>query len=181
MYDVEMIGPFKDFMCDQCDMSRKHQPGKFSSEEDKALVRLVEAEKKIKWPKIAKKLGTKTARQCRDRYQNYLDPCLNHEEWTVSEDSLLLSLYSSYGAKWTRISKEIEGRSMNSVRNRWQCLSRQSYTTNNTCKTFVEVKDTEDGRRSTSRLITDDIEAVLDEIFRDEMFDDTTLWTLNDK
>ncbi len=154
----------------------KPRPGTFSCEEDEALLELVKAETVIEWPKISKMLGTKTARQCRDRYQNYLDPRLNHNEWSEEEDSLLLSLYSSYGAKWTQISHRIEGRSLNSVHNRWNVLKRRATSTivSDSCEfeteTETEMKGsdvTEDDTEETSV-----IESIFDKIFLEMISDD---------
>lgn len=100
----------------------------FTTEEDNKLRRLVEsfASSKPNWDKIAQKLKNRTARQCRERYLNYLDPHVDLKAFTAQEDDLLLKIYEEYGKQWKLISTKFPGRTPNNVRNRIQVLLRQT-------------------------------------------------------
>ena len=98
---------------------KKHNKCKFTPEEDKILVSVVEKLGAKKWKLIATFIPGRTARQCRDRYANYLRPNLNFDQWTPEEDSLLLQQYYQHGPKWSKICKLFKGRSSSSLKNRW--------------------------------------------------------------
>lgn len=92
---------------------------KFTTQEDDLLKTLVQQEGPHKWSKIASKMPGRTAKQCRDRFQNYLNPSLKNGQWTVEEDQLLFQKIAEYGKKWKLISKFFPNRSHNNVKNRY--------------------------------------------------------------
>lgn len=92
---------------------------KFSPEEDRMLLRLVEANGPHRWDNIAAAVPGRTGRQCRDRFRNYLMPNLNSEPWSPEEDRILVTKYHEIGSHWSRIAEFLNGRSSNSVKNRW--------------------------------------------------------------
>ena len=98
----------------------------FSKEEDIKLMKLIDFLGKDNWILIAQAMGTKSPRQCKDRWHNYLNPKGATNSWTIEEDTLLTKLYSTYGPKWKKIAQLIPGRSINSIRNRWKLLLKQS-------------------------------------------------------
>lgn len=101
---------------------------KFTPEEDEHLLKLVkESGSHPNWKVISNKMWTRSPRQCRERFKNYLDPELFHSEWTPEEDRLLYEKFQQFGNKWNVISKYIKGRSGNSIRNRWQILKKTTY------------------------------------------------------
>ena len=97
---------------------------KFTPEEDQKLLQLVAEHGAKDWIKIASLIGTRNARQCRERYKNYINPSLRKDNWTKEEDELLLEKYQQYGGKWNKISKFFVNRSDNHLRNRWMMLAR---------------------------------------------------------
>ena len=98
----------------------------FTAAEDKKLLKLVEeAGKKPNWRAISIIMKTRTPRQCRERYQNYLNPSLDHENWTPDEDQLILEKFKEHGPKWNLIAKFFHGRTGNATRNRFQSLQRK--------------------------------------------------------
>lgn len=107
--------------------SSKQKRKFFSTEEDLKLVSLVNQYGKTnKWNEIAQMLGNGfNSRQCRERYQNYLNPELNNGPYSQEEDDLLISLVGKYGNKWSIIHSSFVGRSEVSVKNRWTHLKRK--------------------------------------------------------
>ena len=92
---------------------------KFTAQEDELLKELVQEEGPYKWNKIASKMPGRTAKQCRDRFQNYLNPALLNDKWTQKEDQLLFQKIQEYGKKWKFISQFFPTRSHNNVKNRY--------------------------------------------------------------
>jgi hypothetical protein len=92
---------------------------KFTSDEDVKLRSLVERLGTKSWEEVARFIPDRTARQCRDRYNNNLLDSLVTDPWTPEEDAVLIQQYRSIGPKWVEIGKILSGRSGNNVKNRW--------------------------------------------------------------
>jgi hypothetical protein len=105
---------------------------KFTPEEDSVLMQLVTTFGATNWKKIALHMRTRNARQCRERYKNYLAPELRQGGWTQDEDMLLIEQFREHGAKWNTISQVFINRSDNALRNRWQVLERRMGKTGQT-------------------------------------------------
>lgn len=97
---------------------------KFTAEDDNILRSLVMMYG-TNWEMISKMMPGRNVRQCRDRWNNYINPALSTRPFTPEEDNLLISLYNTIGSKWSKIAKHFHRRSDNSIRNRWNYLSRQ--------------------------------------------------------
>lgn len=107
--------------------SRKsHSKKRFTPDEDKIIISLVKPNYENDWARISKSLDKRTARQCRDRWCNYLDPSLNRKEWLPEEDDKLMKLFEQKGPQWKFFSIILNGRSINDVRNRYFKLVRKS-------------------------------------------------------
>jgi hypothetical protein len=94
----------------------KRNPWKPS--EDMKLLDLVKVYGEC-WAMISSKMNDRTGKQIRDRYLNILRPNLKKGEWNQNEDFLLVSLYYSFGHKWSLIAKHMPGRSEAQVKNRF--------------------------------------------------------------
>lgn len=92
---------------------------KFSISEDIMLKNIVSIFGAKNWKLIALLMPNRTARQCRDRYANYLAPGFTHSEWTNQEDQLLSQKYLEYGPCWSKIQKFFPNRTSNSIKNRY--------------------------------------------------------------
>ena len=77
------------------------------------------AQKFTSWEKVAQDLPDRTARQCRDRWLNYLSPNIRKDPWLWSEDKLLVAKINEMGTHWSNIAKYFVGRSDNHIKNRW--------------------------------------------------------------
>jgi hypothetical protein len=97
---------------------------KFDQEEDKRLLAAVMSLGTDDWIQIAAFVPGRNARQCRERWRNYVDPTLIKDDWTEAEDQLLLGKFRDLGSKWDVISTFFQGRSRNNVRNRFAFLQR---------------------------------------------------------
>jgi hypothetical protein len=105
-------------------LSGKYLKVRFTPDEDARLTDLVDEYGTNDWGAVALAMQTRNARQCRERYKNYLDPALRTDWWTAEEDALLQRKYDELGAKWNRISKFFKNRPDNALRNRWRLLDR---------------------------------------------------------
>lgn len=97
---------------------------KFSLEEDCQLINIVHLEGIRNWNEVAKMMKTRNPRQCRERWNNYLNPRLRGDPWSPQEDQLLLQKKMQFGTRWGKIAQFFPNRSDNSVRNRIQQLER---------------------------------------------------------
>jgi hypothetical protein len=92
----------------------------FSREEDSLLLQLVEQHGRQSWNSIASFMQSRTSRQCRDRYNNYLDESRSSlDQWTAAEDEMIRSRYQEVGPKWAEIARCLNGRKGNDVKEHW--------------------------------------------------------------
>lgn len=102
---------------------RKKTRHKFTKEEDQKLLSLVNQYGKNCWSFVAQNMDGLTARQCRERYQDYLTPGIRNEVWTSEEELLLQQKVAEYGQKWTTIAKFFNSRTDVNIKNHWTILS----------------------------------------------------------
>jgi hypothetical protein len=91
----------------------------FHPAEDALLMQVLSAERFQNWECVAEQLPGRTARQCRERWANYLCPQVRTGPWTRDEDDLLIAQLAQLGHAWTAISRCFHGRSDNDIKNRW--------------------------------------------------------------
>ncbi|KAK5995825.1 Myb-like DNA-binding protein myb-1 [Cladobotryum mycophilum] len=93
--------------------------GPWSNQEDHELMRLVSDHGPLNWVRIAGCLGSRTPKQCRERYHQNLKPSLNHEPISAQEGLLIEQLVGEVGKRWAEIARRLDGRSDNAVKNWW--------------------------------------------------------------
>jgi hypothetical protein len=113
--------------------------GVWSAEEDSLLRGLIQ-ENKTRWSEISYRLNTevhkglqvRSGKQCKERWNNHLNPHINRGEWTLEEDIRLLELFQNKGNRWSLIAKELSSRTESSIKNRIKSLvnkAKQDLTT----------------------------------------------------
>lgn len=102
--------------------SKKAVRQKFSPEEDQKLKDLVMELGESNWNEVANRIGTRTARQCRERFKNYLSPSIKNDPWTEEDNETLRLKYAEFGPKWSQIAKFFPTRSEVNIKNHWTLL-----------------------------------------------------------
>lgn len=106
---------------------------KFTPKEDEELIGLVSLYGDQNWVKISEEISKKnqntnklvrTARQCKERYVNYLNPNLDNKEWTREEDECLLLNLLTTKHNFKTIKNIFPQRSEIAIRNRFNYLHR---------------------------------------------------------
>jgi hypothetical protein len=91
---------------------------RFTRDQDERIRDLFE-EQHFGWKEVANEIPGKTAKQCRERYQNFLAPTLDRRPWTPLEDAQLIQWHHFYGSNWNSIATYFPGRTNNDVKNRY--------------------------------------------------------------
>jgi len=113
--------------------------------EDDAITQLVRKYGDKNWTLIANKLidefkiKHRNGKQCRERWHNHLDPKVVKEGFTKEEEKLLFDHHDIYGNKWSEISKKLNGRSENLIKNYYySTLRRQVRRISKLCKKQIK-------------------------------------------
>lgn len=110
--------------------------GRTWTEEEDAIVKsylkfasLAQTDPFSRWSEVANRLPGRTGRQVRDRWNNYLNPDLNHEPFSRQDDVTLWKAHQAMGKKWVVISAKVfhSTRSENHVKNRWNSLGFKNF------------------------------------------------------
>lgn len=73
----------------------------------------------VSWAKIAEVMPGRTAKQCRERYNNHVDPAIKKDKiWSAEEDALVMQLHAEHHNQFAKIARSIEGRCYDDVKNR---------------------------------------------------------------
>jgi hypothetical protein len=104
-------------------MDEVHRPGRFkrmfTPQED---VQLSEAVRRCgigRWAAVARQVPGRNARQCRERWTNYIDPTLEQTPLSPTEELLLDRKFAELGPRWHVIASFFPTRSRNFIKNQW--------------------------------------------------------------
>lgn len=96
--------------------------GHWSYEEDSILERMV-LQGCHSWSEVSAHIPGRTAKQCRERWRNHLDPSINKAPFTPEEDITIQQAYEQLGNRWTHIAELLPGRTEDAVKMRWKALN----------------------------------------------------------
>lgn len=77
--------------------------GAWKNSEDEILKLAVMKYGKTEWSRIASLLSRKTAKQCKARWEEYLDPRIKKITWTREEDEKLMYYARATSKQWRTI------------------------------------------------------------------------------
>lgn len=100
-------------------MSMVYKKGPWSTAEDAQLLHLIQITGPAQWVKISQQMGTRSAKQCRERYHQNLKPTLRHDPITAEEGRIIEQLVEQMGKRWADIARKLNNRSDNHVKNWW--------------------------------------------------------------
>jgi hypothetical protein len=104
-------------------MDEVHRPGtfkhRFTPQEDVQLSEAVRRWEIGSWAAVAREIPGRSARQCRERWTNYLDPTLEQTPLSPTEELLLDRKFAELGPCWQVIVSFFPRRSRNFIKNQW--------------------------------------------------------------
>ena len=93
--------------------------GPWTVQEDKLLLEWVNKNGPRKWNQCCEFIHGRSGKQCREHWNNCLNPGLVKGEWTAEEDFLIMHFYQKYNGSWKKIVNLFNGRTENSIKNRF--------------------------------------------------------------
>ena len=108
---------------------KKRKAGQsWKEDEDTRLLTAVQIYGTSRWVEISKYVGTRSRKQCRERYVNHVCPSIDNREWTNEEDELIMKYHNQFNNKWCFIAKQLKGRTARAIRNRYYSLMNKPKT-----------------------------------------------------
>jgi hypothetical protein len=136
---------------------------KFTPDEDALLRSIVEEDKAKDWTEVAALLPGRNARQCRDRWSNYVNPKIESAPWTQEEEELLEAKFRQYGSKWYQIGAFFPNRSKAQLKCQWRAKHKD-----------MRKRHPDEPGPAKNHLPARDVSASTTELFSFEMEDETS-------
>jgi pre-mRNA-splicing factor CDC5/CEF1 len=102
--------------------------GVWKNSEDEILKAAVMKYGKQQWARVASLLNRKSAKQCKARWHEWLDPSIRKIEWSREEDAKLLHLAKLMPAQWKTIGPLVGGRTAIQCKERYEKLLDEAAT-----------------------------------------------------
>jgi hypothetical protein len=113
-------------------MEERRAPGrfkvKFTAAEDFRLMKIVNEIGSRDWPAVASQMCGRNARQCRERWTNYINPAIVNAPWSEEEERLLEEKLEEFGTRWQAIAIFFPTRSKNHIKNHWSYNQKRKLT-----------------------------------------------------
>jgi pre-mRNA-splicing factor CDC5/CEF1 len=100
--------------------------GVWKNSEDEILKAAIMKYGKQQWARVASLLNRKSAKQCKARWNEWLDPSIRKVEWSRAEDEKLLHLAKLMPAQWKTIGPLVGGRTAVQCQERYETLLDQA-------------------------------------------------------
>jgi hypothetical protein len=79
-----------------------------------------------KWSSIASSVPGRSGKQCRERWNDHLNPSIFKGEWLPEEDASIRESFLEHGSSWAAFSLMMPGRTDNSIKNRFNSHVKRS-------------------------------------------------------
>ena len=93
--------------------------GQWSSQEDRLLKQWVKINGPKNWEACGRFIHGRKGKQCREHWNNCLNPELKKGDWEPEEDFLIMFFYEKCKGSWKKIIPLFQGRIENSIKNRF--------------------------------------------------------------
>ncbi|KAI1373461.1 hypothetical protein F4677DRAFT_428958 [Hypoxylon crocopeplum] len=131
-------------------LAHNFRKGPWSAEEDQRLRDAVQKHD-TKWNKVSAEVGTRNGDQCWKRWNDSLDPSIDHSPWNANEDTVLLQAVETMGRNWSDIvNRYLAGRTALAAKNRFSLLHRRIESTQTATKAGENVGTSPSSSSSTS-------------------------------
>ena len=101
-----------------------HKKIPWSKKEDEQLLdninKYLKNHKKIIWTKVG--VPGRNFKQCKERYENQLNPNINKSDFTNVEINIIIQKQKEFGNKWKKISSFLNNRTDGQVKNKWYSI-----------------------------------------------------------
>ena len=98
-------------------MVKVERKGNWSEEEHRLLLEWVRVHGPNKWTECSRRIGGRCGKQCRERWMNTLDPKVKRGNWQQAEQTVIFEQMKVNWSSWALISKNLPGRTENSIKN----------------------------------------------------------------
>ncbi|KAJ3445552.1 snRNA-activating protein complex subunit [Anaeramoeba flamelloides] len=96
--------------------------GMWTDIEDNLLIKAIKLFGNSNWAQVSVFVYGRNSKQCRERWNNQLNPDINRSQFTIEEEELLIQKQKELGNKWTTIAQFFENRPDNMIKNAWHSL-----------------------------------------------------------
>ena len=93
--------------------------GPWTAQEDAKLYEWVKKQGPTKWTLCSEIIPGRSGKQCREHWNNSLNPDVKKGLWSSEEDFLIMVFYKKYDGSWKKIIPIFKNRTENSIKNRF--------------------------------------------------------------